>query len=351
MKILNKKIKNRECEGEDSLESIEIYKLIVENTVECIWLFDLANKCFKYISPSIIDLRGIDANEAMKEKLKDSLTPESLEKISIIINEKRIQEFLEGSKSSEILSSIDEFQQYCKDGKIKTIEISTKLVFNEKTNYVDILGVSRDLTERKKFELRLKNEIHEKNEVIKNLRESEKKLSRLTKELFDKNKHLKNIAITDKVTNLYNRYFFEKKIIEKIEEPNSNSDPLTLILLDIDQFKSVNDICGHDAGDKVLMKVADIGIKLISEYDIFARWGGDEFAILAPQIDLSRGRILAEKLRQSIMSTLYPNMGQVTASIGVAERRKSESFECWFKRADRALYKAKNNGGNCVIIS
>jgi diguanylate cyclase (GGDEF)-like protein/PAS domain S-box-containing protein len=351
MRISNKKIENRECERENSLESVEIYKLIVENTVECIWLFDLANMCFKYISPSIIDLRGVTANEAMKGKLKDSLTPESLEKISIIINGKRIQEFLEGGRSSEILYSIDEFQQYCKDGKIKTIEISTKLIFNEKTNYVDILGVSRDLTERKKFELRLKNEIHEKNEVIKNLRESEKKLSRLTKELLEKNKHLKNIAITDKLTNLYNRYFFDKKIIEKIEETNSSNNPLTLILLDIDQFKRVNDICGHDAGDKILIKVADIGIKLISKYDIFARWGGDEFAILGTQIDIGGGSKLAENLCQSIMSNLYLDMGQITASIGVAERRKSESFECWFKRADKALYKAKNNGGNCVIIS
>lgn len=350
MKTSNEKIKNIESEKEFNVKDVKIYKLLVENVLECIWLFDLANMCFKYISPSIIHLRGLTVEEAMKEKLEDSLTTESLEKI-LTTNEERIPKFLDGDRSHETLSNIDEFQQYCKDGTIKTIEISTKLILNEKTNYVDILGVSRDITERKNFELRLKNEIYEKNEAIQNLIESEKKFSRLTEKLVKKNKHLKNIAITDKLTDLYNRYFFEKNIIETIEETNSRNSSLTLIVLDLDGFKSVNDIYGHDAGDKILRKVADTGIKLMRKYDIFARWGGDEFVILAPQTDLDGGRILAEKLRQSIETILQPEPGPVTVSLGVAERQKSESFKCWFKRADKALYQAKNNGGNCVVIS
>jgi diguanylate cyclase (GGDEF)-like protein len=292
----------------------------------------------------------LTVEEAMKEKFEDSLTAESLEKISTIrIN--RVSKFLNGDRSEDIISSIDEFTQYCKDGTIKTIEISTKLIFNEKTNYADILGVSRDVTERKKFELRLNNKINEKNKAIKNLKKSEGKLSRLTEELLEKNKYLKNIAITDKLTDLYNRYFFEQMIIEKIEEINSRNTQLTLTILDVDLFKNVNDIYGHDAGDKVLMKIADIGIKLMSKLDIFARWGGDEFVILSSQTDLNYGSILAEKLRKSIELTEPQELRRVTVSIGVAEREKAESFEHWFKRVDTALYKAKNKGGNCVIVT
>lgn len=347
MKASNDKIKDREVfvEGTDKM-----YKVLIENTVECIWILDLANMCFKYISPSIINLRGLTVEEAMKEKFEDSLTAESLEKISTIrIN--RVSKFLNGDRSEDIISSIDEFTQYCKDGTIKTIEISTKLIFNEKTNYADILGVSRDVTERKKFELRLNNKINEKNKAIKNLKKSEGKLSRLTEELLEKNKYLKNIAITDKLTDLYNRYFFEQMIIEKIEEINSSNTQLTLTILDVDLFKNVNDIYGHDAGDKVLMKIADIGIKLMSKLDIFARWGGDEFVILSSQTDLNYGSILAEKLRKSIELTEPQELRRVTVSIGVAEREKAESFEHWFKRVDTALYKAKNKGGNCVIVT
>ena len=350
MKVSNEKIKNMDNDREKNVESVEVYKLLLENTVECIWLFDLSKMCFKYISPSIIDLRGLTVEEAMKEKLEDSLTPESLEKISTI-SRKRLFRFLDGDRSQEIISSIDDFQQYCKDGTIKTIEISTKLILNENTNCVDILGVSRDITERKKNELRIKDKIHEKNEVIKNMRESEKKFSILTEKLVKKNNYLKNIAVTDKLTDLYNRYFFEKNIIEKIEETNSSNIPLILIILDLDGFKGVNDIYGHQEGDKILRKVADTGVKLMRKYDTFARWGGDEFVILALQTGLAGGSILAEKLRQAIETILQPELGQITVSLGVAERQKSESFKCWFKRADKALYQAKNNGGNCVVIS
>ncbi|WPC44320.1 PAS domain S-box protein [Clostridium sp. JS66] len=130
------------------LDLIEKYKLIAENIDECIWLFDLANKRFKYISPSIFNLRGLTVEEAMNEKLEDCLTPESLKKVkSQGIN--RLPQFLHGDRGENIASSIDEYDQYCKDGTIKTIEISTKLILNKETNNVYVLGVSRDVSYRK----------------------------------------------------------------------------------------------------------------------------------------------------------------------------------------------------------
>lgn len=133
------------------LENVESYKIIAENIDECIWIFDLANKCFKYISPSIYKLRGLTVEEAMKEKIEDLFTPESLKKIKAK-ETTRVPQFLAGDRSENIAYSIDEYEQYCKDGTIKVIEISTKLIINNETNSVDILGVSRDISYRKKVD-------------------------------------------------------------------------------------------------------------------------------------------------------------------------------------------------------
>lgn len=150
------------------LESYEKYKLMTENTVECIWLYDYTNKCFKYISPAIFNLRGLTVDEAMTEKLEDCLTPDSIEslKSNVYI---RLSRFFSGDRSADTISSIDDYQQYCKDGTIKTIEISTKFMLNEETNAIEILGVSRDVTERKKTELKLINELKDKDTALKNI--------------------------------------------------------------------------------------------------------------------------------------------------------------------------------------
>jgi PAS domain S-box-containing protein len=147
------------------LESIKKYKIIAENIDECIWIFDLANRCFKYISPSIYKLRGLTVEEAMNEKLEDCLTPESLKKIKVQ-GTTRLPHFLAGDRSENIASSIDEYEQYCKDGTIKIIEISTKLILNNETNSVDILGVSRDVSYRKKFDEDLKLELENVHELF-----------------------------------------------------------------------------------------------------------------------------------------------------------------------------------------
>jgi PAS domain S-box-containing protein len=139
------------------LDLIEKYKLLVENTVECIWLFDLANRRFKYISPSIITLRGLTVNEAMNEKLSDCLTPDSLKKIQSECTDRLLQ-FLSGNRSE----SINEYDHYCKDGTIKAIEISTKFIINNETHNIDILGISRNITQQQKLSTK-------KDFVLKNL--------------------------------------------------------------------------------------------------------------------------------------------------------------------------------------
>ncbi len=337
------------------IESIELYKelaekyqLLAENTVECIWLLDFTNMQFKYISPAITSLRGLTVEEAMKEKLEDSLTPESLEKVYKIA-ENYLSGILNDSGSEDTIASINEFRQYCKDGTIKDVEISTRFVKNEKENTIDVLGVTRDITERKKLEEKLRKEMNQKNEFIKKLKESKKELIQLTEELRLKNGIFKNAAITDKLTGLHNRYFFDQKVKEEFERADRYKIPVSLILFDLDHFKKVNDLWGHGVGDNVLKTVSKVVKGLIRKPDVFARWGGEEFVILMPQTTLEGAFIASEKLREEIGKLDHPSAGMVTASFGCAEWLKGESYESWFKRVDHALYRAKSEGRNRVI--
>lgn len=337
-----------DSDNQNTYEFIDYHKFIVENATECIWLFDLKKDSFKYISPSVAHSRGLTVEEAMKEKLEDCFTPESLKRFRRIVEE-QFQKYLDEGSSEEVIAWVDEFQQHCKDGIIKCVEISIKLIYDEKTNSIYVLGVSRDITERKKLELNLIHEIDDKNQLIKNLRESEQKLSRLIKDLSERNKILKEIADTDELTGLYNRYFLDEKIVEEIEKADKDNTPLSLIIFDLDHFKRVNDTWGHDVGDVVLIRTADMARRIIGSSEILARWGGEEFVILMPQTSLDGALVAAEKLRQTISDSTHPSVGTVTASVGIAERIKLESFESWFRRVDQALYRAKCLGRNCVV--
>jgi diguanylate cyclase (GGDEF)-like protein len=122
----------------------------------------------------------------------------------------------------------------------------------------------------------------------------------------------------------------------------------TLVMLDVDRFKSVNDTHGHDAGDLVLQRVAATAQASLRETDVFARWGGEEFMVLLRRSDLAAGRDVAEKLRAALASSPVEPVGVVTASFGVAEHQPGEVFASLCSRADALLYRAKANGRNRV---
>jgi len=128
--------------------------------------------------------------------------------------------------------------------------------------------------------------------------------------------------------------------------------PLGLIIFDIDNFKRINDTYGHNIGDIVLKKVADIAKKTLRRGDIFARWGGEEFVVLLPRSDLEAARKVAEKLRKAIESLKIPEIGnqKVTASFGVTVIKPGERLEEAIFRADMALYRAKRKGKNRVEV-
>jgi diguanylate cyclase (GGDEF)-like protein/hemerythrin-like metal-binding protein len=162
---------------------------------------------------------------------------------------------------------------------------------------------------------------------------------------------LKKIAITDQLTGLNNRHFFDERLLIEMNRSDRYNRPLSMIIFDLDHFKRINDTWGHPIGDEVLKQTAEITSSLIRNTDLVFRFGGEEFVILLPETTLSNAQIVAEKLRDALDKNMHPFVGKYTASFGVGERLKDESFKTWYQKVDNALYSAKNDGRNSVATS
>ena len=176
-------------------------------------------------------------------------------------------------------------------------------------------------------------------------------ISNLRNTLMDK----EHEALTDALTGIGNRRFFNGRLQAEIGRCTLGAVPLSLILIDLDHFKSINDAHGHAAGDSVLQAFARLFATSIKPVDTFARYGGEEFAILLPATALSNAHSVAERLRTKLASKVWrfadSNFGslKVTASFGVAEWSPAETAASLINRADRNLYHAKGAGRNRVV--
>jgi len=165
-----------------------------------------------------------------------------------------------------------------------------------------------------------------------------------------KEKVLLKQSIEDTLTGIYNRRYLENKLEEYVKLAQRHDRPLSLIMFDIDFFKHINDSFGHDVGDKVLKAIAKVVSENIRNTDIFSRYGGEEFIIIAPETTKEDAKILAEKLR-SLIENLYLEDGiHITCSFGVAALEKHDTKETLLKRVDDALYEAKRTGRNKVVV-
>jgi diguanylate cyclase (GGDEF)-like protein/PAS domain S-box-containing protein len=162
---------------------------------------------------------------------------------------------------------------------------------------------------------------------------------------------LKRLATTDILTGAYNRTVFDEIITREMERVKRYNKSLSVALFDIDHFKKVNDMFGHNVGDSVLKKIANIVKKTIRNVDYFIRWGGEEFVIILAETDKKQAYVLAERIRQGIEKFDFNNAAQITISCGVAEFKKEDTRHTLIKRADDAMYKAKRNGRNRVVMS
>lgn len=170
----------------------------------------------------------------------------------------------------------------------------------------------------------------------------------MTKEASDE--ALRQQATTDRLTGVWNRARFEDEARQKILQLRRYGTPLSLLLLDIDHFKQVNDLHGHLGGDAVLKEVVARTRLGLRETDIIGRWGGEEFVLLLPSTGLDVAVGVAERIRMRIADQDFANEGVVTVSIGVASCRVADELKDIFDRADAALYRAKNGGRNRIEI-
>lgn len=162
---------------------------------------------------------------------------------------------------------------------------------------------------------------------------------------------LQGIATQDALTGLGNRRAMDEEMRLSIADLARNQTPVTLLILDLDFFKMVNDKFGHNTGDVVLVELASLLTKRVRKTDRVFRFGGEEFVVIARNTKLADALVIAEQLRVQIEIELNDPDGSLTASFGCAELHANETLEDWFVRADKAVYQAKQQGRNCVVAA
>lgn len=296
--------------------SEERYRLLAENARDVIWTLE-PDGVISSISPAIQQLRGLTPAEAMAQAPEQVHPPESLE---------RFQAFVRGlhhdlEQGREPRSFRGELEYYGPGASTIWAEVIALPVLDDQGRLENVLGVSRDISERKRFE----------------------------QQLTEANRQLEALATTDALTGIWNRRHLESLVQQAIARSDRYGEPLTLILIDLDNFKGINDRFGHLMGDQVLIEFCRRIRRQLRSSDAFGRWGGEEFLILMPRCQGVAGVAVAEKLRQLLEATPIPELGTVTASFGVAQRLEREAEVDWFRRVDQLLYGAKLAGRNRVM--
>ena len=208
--------------------------------------------------------------------------------------------------------------------------------------------------------------IHELFDVLRVAEESEARyleleqrmlsLQRENLDLVVRNRNLSEVSSRDTLTGLYNRWYVIEKIDTELNRAMRHGSPMSLLMLDIDHFKRINDTWGHAAGDEVLKGIGQLLRESCRVYDVPGRYGGEEFCIVLPETKVGNTTVVAERIRQRLESTELACGGEaitVTASIGIAGMEESAGEEilspaALIDRADRALYSAKSRGRNRI---
>jgi two-component system cell cycle response regulator len=193
----------------------------------------------------------------------------------------------------------------------------------------------------------------DRNELLARVRTQIRK-RRYTERLRDNVQMSIEMAITDALTGLYNRRYMETHVSTLVEQAAARGKPLSVLVIDIDYFKAINDTYGHDAGDDVLRDFALRVRRSIRGIDLACRYGGEEFVVIMPETDMAVATVVAERLRRRIAAEPFPiqhgaGKVEVTISVGIATLGREDTAAAMIKRADQALYRAKRDGRNRVV--
>jgi diguanylate cyclase (GGDEF)-like protein len=162
---------------------------------------------------------------------------------------------------------------------------------------------------------------------------------------------LERLALTDRVTGLFNRHAGELALEREVARARRTRAPFSLVLIDVDHFKQVNDRHGHAAGDEVLKQVSTILTSTFRASDLAVRWGGDEFLVFLPDVTVGGAMVFAERARSQVEALSFDSIGQVTLSAGIAQVRPDEDARAAIRRADAQLYEAKRSGRNLIKVA
>ena len=167
--------------------------------------------------------------------------------------------------------------------------------------------------------------------------------------IVQQNLDLSRLSVTDALTGATNRLGLTGRMQELLSISQRFGQPLSFMMLDLDHFKRINDQHGHPAGDAVLKHFVDVVRQIIRASDILGRWGGEEFLLVSPHLDLSGAKVLAEKVRHAVETAHFEKDIHLTVSIGVAEWVPGQKLEALIEQVDQALYLAKKDGRNRVV--
>lgn len=298
------------------------YLYIIENMKDVIWEMDAAF-VYTYMSPNAKQMCGYASEEMVGRSMPEFLTEESRNYV-VALAGRHLNSRIEGSRDKIMLQVV---QFVCKDGLIKWVEVAVQPKFDEK-GFSGYIGTTRDITEKKTYEI---------------------KLGQYIEELKVSNEKLEQTAAVDSLTGAYNRRRFDDDLSLIIKKREKNGSTFSLVFMDVDHFKNINDQYGHKKGDLVLQRISELIKKNIRSTDSLFRWGGDEFIVILPDAKLENAEKIAEKLRKNIASHNFGIGQNITFSIGVGEYHSEEDTDQVLMRLDEALFAAKSGGRNCVV--
>lgn len=296
---------------EEALRESEMkYRLVVDNMVDVITITDM-NLRFTYVSPSIMRLRGFTVAEVMEQTLEQVMTPESLQIVAKAFEEE--MKLDAGGTVDPLRSLILELEQYRKDGSIVLIESHMSFLRDEAQKVVGIISLNRDITDRKQAE-----------------------------------EKIRQLAYHDTLTGLPNRKLFSDRLGIALAQAQRNQKGVAVTMIDLDNFKDVNDTLGHDVGDLLLKAAAARLSAALRKGDTVARFGGDEFVLILPDLKGIEDVIqVAQKIVDSFRTPFLIDTHQliVTTSIGIAVYpHDGTDNDILLKNADKAMYQAKQTG-------
>lgn len=333
---LNREVASRR-EFEIALRaSEERYRQLADFSEDVIWTLDLHSKRFTYVSPSIEKVRGFTVAEASAQSMLDALTPESLARVQAIMAE-HLRRIAQGDLTA--LSATTEIEQPHKRGGTIHAEVAGTFLLDAQGQPYALLGISRDISERRRAE----HELRQANETLRKQLEEIEKLQGALKEQ----------TIRDSLTGCFNRRYLDETLERELSRSRREGYPLSLVILDLDFFKQINDTYGHLAGDRALIVLAETLRADIRHEDVLCRYGGEEFVILMPRMPLDKAVERAESWRCKIadIRVAFGNFKlSFTASAGVAAYPDHGKMPDELTHAaDTALYVAKNSGRNRVV--